>query len=1396
MQLSCASCMGKENRSPGVQLAQMVEPEIGAEAVHALDPAAQRQRTPDAHDPGQDAQGEQPSAAEPMEDSGEEADSDSDTVSTESSGQGIDEDLDTVWEPSSASSSDDDLHDSGKVSCLQRDECIVGEAYAYKKLTQHMGNSIVQSEQHVGRGTEDWKFDSSKFAEYDMTFGPFDVDACADDSGENAHLLCHWSPSNSCLKNSWTGLTVFCNPPWSLIHDVLKHFLHCRTQSPHDTHAVFVLPNWPWQAWYPLAMQHFTVVDYFPTGSQLFTAPSHAAGERVVRGPTRWPVFVLKDSDNRAGDGQDWASKFRPPIGKAADALQEMPNFKEVTSWRLGSKLTETMQQQLQQLMNERPEIWAWTEDQIGRTKVTAHSIDTGDAKPLKQRAYRLAAAEDEVVATQVSKWLRLGIVVPSQSPWASPVVLVKKKPLNADDPAEKPKFRLCVDFRKVNALTKTDSFPLPIIQDALDVLGDAKHFSIVDLRSAFLQLPLHPNDREKTAFVTKQGLYEFTVLPFGLKNSPSIFQRLMHQVLEGLLGQICMVFLDDIVIFSSTWEEHLQHLREVFARLHEHNLSVHPDKSVIGADELKYLGHIISSEGNLPDPEKLAAVATIQPPDNVTDLRAFLGLVGYYRRFIPQFARLAAPLHHLLKKDQIGTWTEDCQLAFESLKDKLLQPPLLRRPSLHDPYVLQTDWSLQAVAAVLCQVQEGKEHPIAYASKAMTPAEKNYSATEGECLAVVWACKHFRQYLYGRSFVLQTDHSALRWLMETKDLTGRLARWSLKLQEFTFEVRYRPGAANANADALSRLPVISSAVLQNDSHVTIHLCTSQLRDDVNAPTPKRPRRDAVKEGGGATAEISRHQEPSSDQVPRRDQDRGGSSASGALFVDGQPAAKSTAQPAEGSEHTGESDSRSESVEIAMPCEVCSQPTQDSEMLVCESCNRGFHLFCLRPRLHQVPDEAWFCGDCGGDSQTSHTVKDITLDGAVLYCLKHGAASTKLHSIDQKRAKKRAVNYTLDARGRLFRKATKQYPDRWVPKLDQRTDIIADCHKFGHWGVLRTASMVAERYYWGGIVQDCKAYVRNCQVCKLEHAHFSQPQALQSIPVTDQSFQRVGIDLVGPLPVSSAGNKYIVVAMDYLSKWPEAVALPDKKASTVKQFFMRDVIARHGCPKEVLSDNGSEFFGEFDELLQEFKIDHRLTSPNHPQANGLVEWFNGTLVTALRKCAATHIGDWDLEIPSVLLGYRSSVQASTKYSPFFMLYARMPLLPVGPAVASLDLKERTVEQAADQLLNKATALQEAKKKAVQNIAVAQEKHKRDYKAKRKYVEPTSLKAGDMVVIKASKRKDKLTPGAGPDVFKLVRFTNAEKTNVVLTDASEPPKLWRENVGNIALYATTAEDWEL
>ena len=457
---------------------------------------------------------------------------------------------------------------------------------------------------------------------------------------------------------------------------------------------------------------------------------------------------------------------------------------------------------------------------------VTSHKINTGRSTPIKQRPRRLPYAYRDEADQQIREMLANGIITPSVSPWSSPIVLVRKK--NGD-------LRFCVDYRKLNQITVNDSHPLPLISNLLDSVKDAKYFSLLDLRSGYWQIPVAQEDRAKTAFVTQNGLYEFTRMPFGLKTAPATFQRAMEVILAGLTFEICLCYLDDVIVFGKTLTEHNDRLKTVLTRFRDNNLRVKLAKCVFASPQVTYLGHCISQQGVSPDPTKLTAVTEIPLPSNIKEVRTFLGLTGYYRRFIPNYATVAQPLTKLTSKEYCNNfvWTDECTAAFDKLKQLLCSAPILCYPDFDREFILQTDASDVGLGAVLSQIDKsGNEHVVAYASKTLSPREKNYSTTEKEAFAIQFGTQHFRVYLLGRKFTISTDHSALSWLhsMEPK---GRIARWLMDLQEFDFEVKHRAGRVHNNADALSRLRPTPELIrkLQQDA---INTCSVTLNPSIN----------------------------------------------------------------------------------------------------------------------------------------------------------------------------------------------------------------------------------------------------------------------------------------------------------------------------------------------------------------------------------------------------------------------------------------------------------------------------------------------------------------------------------------------------------------------------------
>ena len=413
----------------------------------------------------------------------------------------------------------------------------------------------------------------------------------------------------------------------------------------------------------------------------------------------------------------------------------------------------------------------------------------------------RLGYARRKMLSNLVSDMLRDGVVQPSSSPWAFPVVIAPK-------PDGSPRF--CVDFRRLNDITRKDSYPLPRMDDLLDRLGEAKFRSVMDLTSGYWQLPMAKEDREKTAFITPDGLYEFLVVPFGLCNAPAHFQRAMNKVLAGMNFFFTCVYLDDVIVFSKTFEEHLDHLDRVLTRLEQVGLKVKLTKCSFCKKEIKYLGHIVSDEGVKVDPEKTDTVLKAPIPTNKKELRSFLGLLNYYRKFIDDYAAIAAPLSRLTGTKTAWEWGRAEQEAFDKLKACMVSAPVLAYPHPTRPIKLRTDASGYSIAGVLQQQQEdGSWHPIAFWSRSMRASEKGYAATAREGLAAVEMVKHFRPYLEGRDFELESDAKALTWILNKDDSNdAKLARWAVILKAKGVNICHQPGTKMADADGLSRYPI------------------------------------------------------------------------------------------------------------------------------------------------------------------------------------------------------------------------------------------------------------------------------------------------------------------------------------------------------------------------------------------------------------------------------------------------------------------------------------------------------------------------------------------------------------------------------------------------------------
>lgn len=798
----------------------------------------------------------------------------------------------------------------------------------------------------------------------------------------------------------------------------------------------------------------------------------------------------------------------------------------------------------IRQLFQQNISVFSRGETDLGRTHLTPHKIDTGDAKPIKMHPRRVPLHLQQEVAHNLKQMLADGIISPSCSPWAAPVVLVKKKQGG---------LRFCVDYRGLNDVTRKDAYPLPRIDDALDSLSHACWFSTLDLASGYWQVEVDPADRHKTAFITRQGLFEFNVLSFGLCNAPSTFQRLMDLILADLQWTTCLVYLDDIIVFGRSFQEHLTRLDGVLRKLRQANLKVKPSKCNLFSTQVHYLGHVISAEGVMPDPAKVEAVRAWPVPKSQTEVQSFVGLASYYRRFVKGFADIARPLHQLVEKGRRFQWTDHCQGAFDQLKANLITAPVLAYPDPNKPFILDTDASDVGIGAVVSQEEGGLERVVAYASRALTKQERKYATTKKELLSMVTFTKHFKHYLLGREFVLRTDHNSLRWLHNFHGLEGQLARWVEQLANFQYKIIHRPGKLHSNADALSRLP----AFLEKNKQPV--QTPSQVQTEVVNPKVCVVQETLPLMGSGPDEEF--------DELSRAQMD-------------------------------------------------------DDELRLIIECKKQ------------------------GDSQIPEAPELQKYAPVWTQLQVHGSRLVRIPPVHSDAASQ--VQTVL--------------PQSMVPSVLEQLHNVSTG---GHLGIQKLQGKVKDRFFWPGWFADVKSWVRQCIDCASRKSSGRQPCAPLQPSTTSRPFERVALDILGPLPVTPGGSRYILVIGDYFSKWTEAFPLPNQEAGTIARVLTEEWVCRFGAPRSIHSDQGRSFESTlFKELCRLLHIHKSRTSPYHPQSDGLIERFNRTLLSMLSLFVEDNQLNWDALLPYVMLAYRSSIHASTSFTPYRVLFGREAVLPV------------------------------------------------------------------------------------------------------------------------------------
>jgi RNase H-like domain found in reverse transcriptase/Reverse transcriptase (RNA-dependent DNA polymerase)/Integrase zinc binding domain/Integrase core domain len=510
-----------------------------------------------------------------------------------------------------------------------------------------------------------------------------------------------------------------------------------------------------------------------------------------------------------------------PPI----DPLQSKDKAVRLEDIEL--EVSPTERKQVLKMLNKHERLW---NGHLGHIKNVQHHIPTVGA-PQRQAPYRCGLKTRDAVKDEIERMLRMEVIEPSTSEWAAPIVLIPKPDGS---------LRFCIDYRRLNEVTVKDSYPLPRMDDCLDSLGSATIFTTLDANSGYWQLDVAKDDRDKTTFTSHMGTFRFTRMPFGLVNAPATFQRSMDVLLAPVLWSKAIVYLDDIIIFSSSMEAHIRDVDQVLSLLEQAGVSLNLKKCAFFRRRVEYLGHIVQPGKLSMAAKKMAAVEQWSMPRTKREMRSFVAFGSVYRKFVPNFAEVAAPLTKALKKDtpeQVNV-TEEVQTAFATLKQRLTSPPLLSLPTRDSKFVLETDASNVAIgAALLVELADGTTQPAAFYSRSLTAAERNYSVTEREALAVVWGVKQTRPYVERTKFKIRTDHSALRWLFGAAEENQRICRWRLALAEFQFVVEYRPGRKHVAADTLSRLPAPEATPDDTDLEPPVLIIERPLQ-----PPPTKPR--------------------------------------------------------------------------------------------------------------------------------------------------------------------------------------------------------------------------------------------------------------------------------------------------------------------------------------------------------------------------------------------------------------------------------------------------------------------------------------------------------------------------------------------------------------------------
>lgn len=868
-------------------------------------------------------------------------------------------------------------------------------------------------------------------------------------------------------------------------------------------------------------------------------------------------------------------------------------------------------------------------------------------ASPIFTKSYRFPEIHKNEVRTQINKMLEQGIIQDSVSPWSSPVWIVPKKM----DASGKKKWRLVIDYRKLNEMTVDDKYPLPNITDILDKLGKANYFTTIDLASGFHQIEVDQQDIPKTAFSVEGGHYEYCRMPFGLKNAPSSFQRIMDNILRGLQNEICLVYLDDIIIYSTSLQEHIDRLKLVFDRLRSSNFKVQMDKTEFLQKTVQFLGHVITPDGVKPNPDKITAIKNFPIPKTQTEIKSFLGLLGYYRRFIPNLSKITKPMTKCLKKNCKVIHDNEFLESFKVCKDILTNEPILQYPDFTKPFILTTDASGFALGAVLSQGDIPHDRPIAYASRTLNDTEVKYSTIEKELLAIVWACKYFRPYLYGKRFKIYTDHRPLTWLFSMKEPNSKLVRWRLRLEEYDYEIIYKKGKHNTNADCLSRISLNAletESVANNvgDIDQTIVDYLRNIAENLDLPsssstTPKpRPKIHIISNVQYRPPNIIKDKPPDIENANNIQNDNTKNNSDTETVVD--------------SESTIEISDEEETLSASTQHSNINETTNDGIPSVDDIINNKINqilVFVSRYPKLDVINERY-----ENSKIINVKIPEVENENLILQFLKNYTDPKNTYYIHFEKDK------LYHAFLRIYLKHFSEKGAKIIRCLkkvntvsDKEEQIVLMKHhhegKTNHRGINETLEYLKTNYYWKNMKNTISNFINSCEICQRSKYARHKPYVPQMVTETPaKPFQIIHIDIF------TFDKQMYLTIVDAFSKFAQAFPIISKTAIHVSNALIK-YFTSFGIPRNLVLDNGTEFNNiAVKELLKLHKIHVHFTTPAHHESNSIIERFHSSIIEHLRILKEIYPDERDNLMDYAIIAYNNTIHSATNYSPFELTF--------------------------------------------------------------------------------------------------------------------------------------------